>query len=110
MSEIVHNKLVRDNIPTIVEAGGNRPVARVLDMAEYRQELLKKLVEEATELLESDGSLEERIDVAEVLLAIDELLGLDAHTIEQARAKKAEERGGFYGRVFLEKVIQDREE
>lgn len=107
MGEVVHNKLVRDGIPGIIRADGGEPITRVLDDADYRRELLRKLVEEATELLESDGSLDERGDVEEVLRALDEHLGHDTEAIEQARADKATKRGGFMGRIFLEKVITD---
>ena len=106
MGEKIHNKLVRDKIPDIIQADGGEPVVRILPEDEYRQELLKKLVEEATELLESNGSLDERADVAEVLRAIDELLDFKASDVEQAREQRVDKRGGFKLRIFLEKVTK----
>ena len=103
---IVHNKLVRDNIPQIIANGGGRAKLHQMDNEEYRHELLKKLIEEANELLESDGSIEERADVAEVLKAIDELMEYDAQELEQVRIDKAQERGEFKQRLFLEKVTK----
>ena len=100
-----HNKLVRDKIPEIITSHGETPVTRVLNEAEYRHELLKKLVEEATELLESNGSLEERADVAEVLRALDETLQVDSRELEAMRAKKAVDRGAFRDRIYLEKTV-----
>ena len=44
-----YRKLVRDQIPRIIEAGGGRPVTRVLDQAGYLAALRAKLVEEAGE-------------------------------------------------------------
>lgn len=106
MGEIVYNKLVRNDIPEIIIADGGVPVRRILsEDKEYRRALLEKLVEEAKELLDSDGSLEERADIAEVTKAIDELLGYDATTVEVARMKKTKKRGGFSLRIFLEKVV-----
>ena len=46
---IVHNKLVRDRIPEIIEREGQRPNVRVLDEDEYRTLLTVKLGEEADE-------------------------------------------------------------
>ena len=105
MGEIIYEKLVRDKIPQIIEQDGEQPVTRILGDAEYRRKLLEKLVEEANELLVSDGERGERADVAEVLKVLDGVLGYTSEEIEETRAKKAEERGGFEGRIFLEKAI-----
>lgn len=105
MGEINYEKLVRDKIPEIILDDGQVPVTRILGSSEYRRALLEKLVEEAKELLESDGDLGERADVAEVLGALDVVLGYSKDEVENARLKKAEERGGFEQNIFLEKVI-----
>lgn len=106
MGEVIHNKLVRDGVPDIIRRDNAEPYTRTLDDDElYKQELLRKLVEEATELLESGGSLEERADVAEVLREIDRSL-FDDQSVEVARVRKLRERGGFKNRTFLEKVIE----
>ena len=39
-----YHKLVRDEIPRIIEAGGGQPVTRVLDQAGYLAALRAKLV------------------------------------------------------------------
>ncbi len=98
-----YNKLVRDDIPKIIEQDGGLPKTRILGDDEYKKELLKKLVEEAGELLE-DSSTEERADVEEVLLAIDAIFGFTRESIEKIRLKKLSDRGGFDDRVFLESV------
>ena len=106
MTEIVYNKLVRDGIPAIIAADNSVPIQRILsDDKEYLQALLEKLVEEATELLESNGSLEERADIAEVISAIDQLLGFNPKAVEAARADKVNKRGSFSSRIFLEKAV-----
>lgn len=106
MGEVVHNKLVRDKIPDIIRADHAEPVFRTLNDDEYRRMLLEKLVEEAIELRDSDGDLGERADVAEVLRSLDAVLGYSPGIIELARDEKAQERGGFDGRIFLEKVVE----
>lgn len=105
MGEIIYGKLVRDNIPAIIKADNQTPITRQLDAVEFRRKLLEKLVEEATELLESDGDIEERADVAEVLKALDDVLGYTDDEIEITRTHKALKRGGFEQRIFLEKAI-----
>ena len=104
MGAINYQKLVRDKIPAIISADGEVPVTRILDDKEYRQKLLEKLVEEANELLESNGDLSERADIAEVLKALDQQRGFDSTMIEEARAAKAKKRGGFEQRIFLERA------
>jgi len=107
MSTIVYNKLVRDRIPTIIEGKGEHPVVRTLTAEEYKTALLEKLVEEAKELLESQGSLNERADVAEVLAAIDTTFVMSAENIEIARQIKVQDRGGFTKKLYLEEVTVD---
>lgn len=105
MDTIVYEKLVRDHIPAIIEADNQTPVIRQLGTVEFRRALLEKLVEEAQELLESDGDMTERADVAEVLKALDSVLGYTDGDIEAARVEKANKRGGFEQRIYLEKAI-----
>lgn len=105
MSEIIYNKLVRDEIPAIIEADNQTPIIRQLGTVEFRRKLLEKLVEEANELLDSDGDIAERADVAEVLKALDTVLGYTDGEIETTRAQKALKRGTFEQRIFLEKAI-----
>lgn len=106
MGEVVHNKLIRDKVPEIIRTHGATAVTRVLTEEEYRRALLDKLIEEATELRDDNGSLGERVDVEEVLRAIDHTFGYDAETIEATRADKAAARGGFEQRIYLEKTVE----
>lgn len=105
MSEIIHNKLVRDKIPEIIAAAGKQAKTRVLSDEEYLTELDHKLVEECTEY-QADKSIEEMADVLEVLYAIAEARGFSAKELERVRKEKAENRGGFAKRIFLEKVVE----
>lgn len=102
--ETEYNKLVRGRIPEIIKSNGGEPVTRILGDSAYRKALLDKLVEEAIELRDSDGDPEERADVAEVLKALDPVLGISLEELETIRAQKAEKRGGFEGKIWLERV------
>lgn len=99
-----YHELVRDRIPAIIEADGDRPVTRRADGEEYARLLGEKLVEEAAEYRDS-GDPEELADVLEVVEAIRAFEGLDADEVEALRREKAEERGGFGERVVLERVV-----
>lgn len=98
-----YQKLVRDNIPQLIEANGEKPVTRRLDDKEYLTELVKKLKEEVAEFAEVH-SVEELADVKEVLIAIREALGIRAGELEDIRRKKAAKNGRFKNRIYLEGV------
>jgi len=95
-------KLVRDRIPEIIRRSGAEPMVRTADAREYRGLLLNKLVEEATECRDSatpEDLAEELADVLEVISALAGSHGLDRERLEELRAAKAAERGGFTERV-----------
>ena len=96
----IYEKLVRDNIPRIIEAQGEVPVIRVLDDEEYIRLLDVKLREEMEEYLE-DGSMEEMADLIEVARAIVAARGFTWEDVEEIRKAKAERNGAFEKRVFL---------
>ena len=99
----IHNKLVRDKIPEIIESTGKKAYCRTLTEEEYLSELDKKLNEECAEY-QADKSLEELADMLEVVYAIASARGYSVAELERVRAEKAEKRGGFKDRIFLEKV------
>lgn len=99
----IHNKLVRDKIPEIIESDGKKCVTHILSEGEYLSELEKKLNEEVAEY-QSDKNLEEMADVLEVLQSICVARGYTLDELEALRAKKAQVRGGFQDRIFLEYV------
>lgn len=109
MAERVYNKLVRDNIPDLIRENGETPVIRTLDDGEYAACLAEKLREEVEEFL-ADSNLDELSDILEVLEALAGLHGWTDGEIQKARRDKAERRGAFRKRVFLEKVLEDTEE
>lgn len=99
-----HNKLVRDKIPEICRANGDVPTARILnDDDEYIGALHDKLDEESREVREAGPNdvLGELADALEVLRAIGKACGYTPEQIEDKRAQKFDERGGFDNRIFL---------
>lgn len=99
----IYNKLVRDKIPEIIKSSGKKAYYHILTEEEYLLELDKKLNEECAEY-QSDKSLEELADMLEVMYAVAEARGYSIAELERVRIEKAERRGGFGGRIFLERV------
>ena len=94
-----YNKLVRDYIPEIIKAkGGTYEDLRIASPEEYKEELIKKLGEEAKEF-GAEPSVEELADVLEVLEALKTLP--EYANVEEIRLKKRAERGGFDKRIIL---------
>jgi predicted house-cleaning noncanonical NTP pyrophosphatase (MazG superfamily) len=100
---VVHNKLVRNNIPRIIAATGKKAAIHSADPSEFRAEIYRKLLEEAQEL-NQDRNIEEAADLQEILLALYTLEGWDMQEVERIRLKKREERGTFDHRIILEMV------
>ena len=98
-----HNKLVRDKIPEIIEKAGKKAYTHILSEEEYMTELDKKLGEEFAEY-QADKSIEELADMLEVMYAIAEARGWSVSELEDVRMGKAQKRGAFDKRIFLERV------
>lgn len=98
-----YNKLVRDWIPDIIKESGRCVKYKVLTDDEYILELDKKLDEEVSEYRKS-GDMEELADIMEVLFALCETNGGSIEELERMRKKKAEERGAFNDKIFLQYV------
>ena len=99
----IYNKLVRDKIPEIIESSDKIPYTRILDNAEYITELNRKLDEECSEF-HKDKNVEELADIMEVVYALASAIGSSPDELDQVRREKAEKRGGFEKKIFLERV------
>jgi len=99
----VYNKLVRDKIPQIIEAQGNKYDIKIANNEEHYKLLEVKLQEEVKEFLE-DKNLEELADIMEVLYGLADSLGYSEEALNNKRMEKREERGGFEEGIVLLKV------
>lgn len=105
--EKVFNKLVRDNIPDIIEKNNEVAVTRILEGKEYLKELYKKLHEECNEVEMAKKKEEitmELADVYEVLLAVMLYNDIKLEEVEASALIKRNKRGGFSKRIYLEKT------
>ena len=101
-----YSKLVRDNIPQIIEKNGKTCKTRTLSDEEYIAALNAKLGEEIGEYLQS-GEVVELADVVEVALALAHAKGVTDEQFEAIRKEKAAKNGAFAQKLFLEWVDGD---
>lgn len=96
----IYNKLVRDKIPEIIEAGGGKAEIRILTDEEYAVYLEAKLDEETGEY-HRDKTPEELADILEVVYALATAQGVSKGELEKIYQKKHDARGGFEQKILL---------
>ena len=100
-----YNKIVRDNIPTIIESNGSKCEIEIVSNEEALSYLYMKLTEEVNEFLESKD-IHEAADVMEVLYAICDKMKITRAMLETIRQQKENENGGFNNNIVLKKVYK----
>ena len=95
----VYNKLVRDKIPQIIEANGQKAQLKILEDDAYLASLEEKLNEEVGEY-HRDKNLEELADILEVVYALADEIG-SREELMAIFDKKHQARGGFEKRYYL---------
>lgn len=103
----VYNKLVRDNIPGLIQGTNKQFSTRVLSKEEYRVELKKKMNEEISEYQDAatnEEAVEELADILELIHSAAKMHGATTGQLEEIRRAKAERRGGFEKRILLIEV------
>ena len=98
-----YNKLVRDKIIDIIAEKGEHAVYHTANDIEFKEQLHKKLQEEVAEFLESE-SKEEMADIFEVIHALLMIYNWKIEDIIEVQKQKRDERGGFAGRIILERT------
>lgn len=98
------NKLVRDKMVDIIESEGRVLSYIVLPEHRHKHALRVKLIEEATEVRNSDtieNLIEELADVQEVIDCLIKANGLTKQQIKQEQTKKRKKRGSFKKGYFI---------
>jgi len=105
MARVEYNKLIRDRVKDKIEKSGDACEVDILkDKERFKEALLAKLVEEATELSVTknrDEFLAEYADLMVVLDALTNLHELSEADIRLALVESMEKKGGFDKRHFL---------
>ena len=99
-----YNKLVRDKIPEIIIAAGEKPKTRKLSDGEFKIELKKKVLEEAKELVGAktkDEVLNEAVDIQELIDWIKKTYHFTDVFVKKSQKDKNQKRGSFKKRLFL---------
>ena len=109
MKAIKYNKLIRDNIPKIMDDAGKKYTVSVLNDEEFCLKLKEKLLEEGKEVQEANKEeiVGELADVLEVLEAIESYYGIEHKTVLEKKENKAVKNGRFNKRLLLEEVIEN---
>ncbi len=104
MNKITYNKLIRDKIPEIIRERGAECETEVLDDVRFADELMRKVVEESSGLLQSrsrEEMLEELGDVTIVLTEIRKLHNISDEEMEKALVDNIALKGGFDKHIYL---------
>lgn len=107
MNKKTYDKLVRDNIPSIIAQAGKNCRWRLATKEEAPKYLLAKIKEEAQELSNAttkEEATNEIADILEVVSYIASLFGIDKDEIDEVVIAKHQERGGFDNLIILEEV------
>ncbi len=104
-NRVYYNKLVRDDIKERIESKGEACEIRVItDDAEFQQELLKKVREEASSLAHTrsrEEFLQEYADLMVVLDALTKQLEFSEADIKNAMTENVTAKGFYTKRHFL---------
>ncbi len=104
-NKTVYDKLIRDQVPAIMDGKSVRYQMHALDEGRYRLELFRKMQEEAGEIvpdLSRERLVEELCDLRAVCEAICELEQISPAELGAAFLQNMTKKGGFKKRIFLE--------
>ncbi|MBS3116883.1 nucleoside triphosphate pyrophosphohydrolase [Candidatus Woesearchaeota archaeon] len=104
MKKIYYNKLIRDEIPSKIKENKGEYEVRSLSLDEFEQELLKKVMEEASGLLKTttrEELLDELVDITIVLEEIKKTKKIEEGEFQEARRRNMVRKGGFFKKLFL---------
>lgn len=106
----IYKKLVRDNIPNIINKEGKNAEFISLDDATFLVALKEKLVEEAREAVQAQDKaamIQELADLQEVMDKIKEKYSITSSEVNMAQAVKAIKNGKFDQQLYLVSVEKE---
>lgn len=104
MEKIYYNKLCRDKIPKIIIDKGFECEVRVVDHAEYKREIVRKVLEEAsgvTNHADHDHLVAEIADLLITLEAVKKEFGITPDEVTKAVEASLSEKGAYDERLYL---------
>ncbi len=109
MRKKYYKKLVRDGVIDAIIRNGESPEYEVLSGPKLGRGLMRKVLEEARELVKGKTHAEilaESADLVELIRAILKFHGLTLKQLEKVRKKKLKDKGGFKKGIFLKSVLE----
>lgn len=103
-------KLVRDNIPNILEKEGKTFDITVLEAEEYANGLISVLSEEMNSFKQSFEAEDDELavtkvaDVMEVLFAILDLIGVEEKSFEKIRLARKQKYGSYQKKIAIDNI------
>ncbi len=104
IKKVYYNKLVRDRIPQKIKKSGALAEFKKLTSKQFEIELLKKVGEESSGLLDIKSKEELVNELADVIAVVDEIKKFKKITNKELKAAMKynfERKGGFKKRLFL---------
>ena len=100
----MRSKLVRDNIPTIINRSGKIAVTHIADKDELKSATVAKLYEEISEFEEAP-SLEEAADIYQVFMALLTAYDMTFDSVIKVAVDKMQLMAGFDKKIILDDII-----
>jgi len=104
MEKIYYNKLCRDKVPEIIIGKGFECEVREIDHDEYKQEIVRKVYEEASGVSNHLGRKSLLKELADLVITIDAVkkeFAITEEELQEAVDKSIEEKGGYEDRFYL---------
>lgn len=104
MRKFKQEKLWRNKVPSICEQSGSIINSKILNDAEFDEQLRIKLLEEAAEVQAAQTKqdlIAELADMHDVLSEIMTLHNIDMNAVEKTRIQKCAEKGSFSDRIYV---------
>ncbi len=104
MEKIYYNKLCRDKVPDIIRAKGFECEVREVDHDEYRREIVRKVLEEATGVTNHTGRERLTKELADLIITIDAVkkeFNISEEELNASVEKSIEDKGGYKDMLYL---------
>lgn len=104
MEKIYYNKLCRDKVPDMIHAKGFECEVREVDHEEYKREIVRKVLEEATGVTNHKGRESLIKELADLMITIEAVkmeFGINSDELNVAVEKSIEDKGAYEDMFYL---------
>jgi predicted house-cleaning noncanonical NTP pyrophosphatase (MazG superfamily) len=101
------NKLVRDGILDRLKQEGKTVTFEILSDDQYLGALNNRFVSAISEYLES-GTLEDLVEIGEVMHGILAFKGISVEEFQKARMEMLEKLGSYKGRILIKEITENK--